>query len=94
MSKKSMVMVILSLINWIPVLNLLLSHHTLTKFVFLITYLSLLIWPIIAIVIIILLIRTLYLKKTFNIFYILIIVSNIAFLFIGIKYLKSVAWIV
>lgn len=85
---------IISLMNWIPVLNLIINKKVMSTLMFGIMYCSLLICPIIAILNIAIVLRTWYLEKTINIISIVILILNILFLLIGMKYLKSVAWIV
>ena len=94
MVKKNLTIIISSVVIWLPVLNLIFRSTALPRIVFHITYLSLLIFPIIASINIIAVLRIWYMTRTFNILNILVFISNITFLTVGMKYLKSVAWFI
>ena len=94
MTENSWLLIISSGIIWIPVINLVFRNTALSKLVFNLTYISLFICPIVSVINIIVVLRVWSIEKTFNIANILVLLANILFLVVGMKYLKSVAWVI
>ena len=94
MSRRNWVIIVLSIVIWLPVLNLLISRTALPKTVFTLTYIALLVCPIISIINIIIVLKIWHEIKTFSVLNLLILISNGVFLTVGMKYLKQVAWFV
>jgi hypothetical protein len=96
MSKIRLFLIICSIAIWMPTLNIIFNiiPLTLNRSIVVLMYLLLLICPVLSIINIIIVLVNYYRTKTFSIVTAMLLLSNILFLTIGMKYLKDVAWLV